>query len=489
MKKEIQDLIRTFKNLKVLVVGDAILDTYIKGVTDTICREAPVLVFKTQTEDNQCGGAANTAINVAALGGETYLLTVVGKDAGAHELVEVLRKNKVHTEYVIRDKTRKTVAKKRITASSNILLRVDEGTVTDISTACQQELSERVTELFPYIDVIILSDYGNGVITGSLLNTIKGLTASCFKPVIVDARELLRYKQISPTAIKPNYEEALKLLGISKAAPHERVKQILQQGKKIMELTGTRMAAVTLDTDGVLLFEKGKKPYAISCVPRDHKNAIGAGDTFTAALALAVACGGKSETGAEVAAAAAAIVVEKDETAPCSDNELIAYFNAVPKYIPGIEHLGSVVRQLKKQGKKIVFTNGCFDILHKGHITFLKKAREAGDVLIVGINNDESIRKLKGPGRPINNLEDRVAVLSGLQSVDYLIPFSEESPVRLIKMIHPDIFVKGGNYSESTIPEAALLKKLGCVLKIIPCGNDHSTTSIINRIRYIREEV
>lgn len=147
------------------------------------------------------------------------------------------------------------------------------------------------------------------------------------------------------------------------------------------------------------------------------------------------------------------------------------------------------MNDLKKQGKKIVFTNGCFDIIHKGHITLLNKAREAGDVLIVGVNNDNSIRKLKGPDRPINNLDDRITVLAGFQSVDYLIAFEEESPVQLIKQVHPHVFVKGGNYTETSIPEASVLKKLGCTVKIVPYIEEHSTTNIINKIRDINHEV
>jgi D-beta-D-heptose 7-phosphate kinase/D-beta-D-heptose 1-phosphate adenosyltransferase len=231
------------------------------------------------------------------------------------------------------------------------------------------------------------------------------------------------------------------------------------------------------------VFETGKPPHHIPCTPRDNAKAIGAGDTFTSAFTLSLACKVNSHKAAEIAAAAAAIVVQKSDTAICTNRELIACFTTEPKFTT-LDHLVNLVKELKKQNKKIVFTNGCFDIIHKGHIALLNQAREAGDVLIVGVNSDTSIRALKGPGRPINNLEDRITVLAGLQSVDYVVSFDEVNASRLIQALRPDVFVKGGNYTESGISEVPLLKKLGCAIKIIPYIEDHSTAYIIDKIRH-----
>lgn len=471
-----------------LVIGDAILDTYVKGAPDRVSREAPVIVFNVDEQEHQCGGAANTAINVAALGAETYFLTVLGKDSSSRELIDVLKKHKVETDYILRDKSRVTISKKRITASSHMLMRIDEGTTTSISEACEKEMLQKIAELYPVVDAIILSDYGFGLFTPALINGIKELTVYRHKPIVADGRDVSKFKSLKPDAVKPNYEETIKLLHIDKCL-HNRADQVLQYTKKLHEITGAHKVAVTLDVDGVLFLEKGKEPFRIVAVPQDNKRAIGAGDTFISAMALALASKVKGDVAAQIAAAAAAVVVQKDGTVGCTNNELKAYFTAVPKFISMTEQLTEIVNDLKKQGKKIVFTNGCFDIIHKGHIALLNKAREAGDVLIVGVNNDNSIRKLKGPERPINNLEDRITVLAGLQSVDYLIAFEEESPVHLIKEVHPHVFVKGGNYSETSIPEAPLLKKLGCQVKIVPYLEEHSTTQIINRIRDINHEV
>lgn len=488
MKEKLSDVIDNFKNLKILVIGDAILDTYVNGSPDRVSREAPVLVFNVDEQQHYCGGAANTAINVAALGAETYFLTVLGKDSSSRELTDVLKKNKVCTDYIIRDKARTTIAKKRITSASHQLMRIDEGTATEIGEMCEKELLQKISELYKGVDAIVLSDYGFGVITNGIIKGIREITASERKIIIADGRDISRFKPLKPDAVKPNYEEAIRLLNIDKAT-YARDMQIAGYAKKLHEVTGANKVAVTLDADGVLLLEKGREPYRITAVPQDNKKAIGAGDTFISALTLSLASKVKGEVAAQIASAAAAVVVQKDGTVCCTNNDLKAYFTAIPKYITRAEQLTEIVNELKKQGKKIVFTNGCFDIIHKGHITLLNKAREAGDVLIVGVNNDKSIRKLKGAERPINNLDDRITVLAGLQSVDYLIAFEEDSPVQLIKQVHPHVFVKGGNYTETSIPEAALLKKLGCMVKIVPYIEEHSTTQIINKIRDINYEV
>ena len=482
MSKRLNDIIENFRNLKVLVIGDAILDTYVNGSPDRVSREAPVMVFNVDEQEHYCGGAANTAINVAALGAETYFLTILGKDSSSRELMEVFRKNKVNTDFIIRDKGRVTIAKKRIMASSHMLMRIDEGTTTDISASCENELLKKIAEVYDKVDAVIVSDYGFGIITNGIIEGIKEITARDRKTVVADGRDVSRFKTLKPDAVKPNYEETIKLLQIDKIH-QKRDEQIAEYAKKLHEITGASKVAVTLDADGVLFLEKGKEPFKIVAVPQDNKKAIGAGDTFTSALTLSLASKVKAEVAAQIAAAAAAVVVQKNGTTGCTNNELKTYFTAVPKFISQTEQLAEIVNDLKKQGKKIVFTNGCFDIIHKGHITLLNKAREAGDVLIVGVNNDNSIRKLKGPERPINNLEDRLTVLAGLQSVDYLIAFEEESPVQLIKQVHPHVFVKGGNYTETSIPEAPLLKKLGCVVKIVPYLEEHSTTQIINKIQ------
>lgn len=483
MKKRIGALIEKFKDYKILVIGDAILDTYIIGTTDRVCREAPVQVVSVQEEEHLCGGAANVAINVAALGAETYFLTVIGNDESAKTLLNVLRQKNIHTEYIIQDRQRTTLAKKRITASSNILLRVDEGGTDPLSVPLDERLCDKMKKLYQAVDAVVLSDYSYGVVTTALIRALGQLRADVSKPLIIDSKELHRFREIRPTAVKPNYEETILLLDKKKVVHEERVTQVLEHGKNLSEITGAGLVAVTLDNEGVILFEKGRKPYRVLAVAQDNKNSIGAGDTFISALTLALTAGTTSQMATEIAAAAAAVVVQKEGTVVCSGAELKSYFNPNPKYIQNREELLYKAGELKKEGKKIVFTNGCFDILHKGHVTFLNQAKALGDILIVGINADESISRLKGPERPINSLEDRIAVLAALQSVDYLVSFEEDTSIEILKGIPPDIFVKGGDYTVESIPEAALVIELGGQVKIISLVNNRSTTSLIKKIQ------
>jgi D-beta-D-heptose 7-phosphate kinase/D-beta-D-heptose 1-phosphate adenosyltransferase len=483
MKDDLRNLIENFKNSKVLVIGDAILDTYIKGSTDRICREAPVPVINVIEHEHDCGGAANTAINVAALGAETYFLSVIGRDESGKQLLDVLRKNKVDIKYTIRDKERITIAKRRVTASSSILLRIDDGDTSSVSEEVQSELNKILKNIYKSVDAIIISDYGYGIVNESLINTLQKLRENNPNILVVDSKDLWRFKGLSPTAVKPNYEESIKLLKLPKLLDSDRTRQISANGKKLFEITGARYIAATLDVDGTLLFENGKKVSRVFSIPEDHRKAIGAGDTFISAITLALCSGASAQQAAEIASAAAAIVIRKDGTVVCGVNELKLHFNENQKYSLSLDDLKRKVQEMKREGKQIVFTNGCFDILHRGHVNFLNKAKDFGDVLIVGINNDKSISRIKGKDRPINNLEDRIAVLASLHQVNYLISFGEDTPEEIIKVLKPDIFVKGGTYTVDSIPEAPLVKQLGGEVKIIPFALKRSTTQLIKKIR------
>jgi D-beta-D-heptose 7-phosphate kinase/D-beta-D-heptose 1-phosphate adenosyltransferase len=483
MKDQLKNLIEDFRKFKVLVIGDSILDTYIKGSTDRICREAPVPVINVLEYEHDCGGAANTAINAAALGAETFFLSVIGKDESGKELLEVLKRNKVNVKYIIKEQGRSTIAKKRITASSNILLRIDDGNTGPVSENSQEELNRIIKNIYKSVDAIIISDYGYGVINKSLILTIQKIRDKRQNILVIDSKDLYRFKCLRPTVVKPNYEESIKLLQLPKLLGNERVNQISANEKKLFEVTGSQYIAATLDAEGTILFEKGKKALRIFSIPQDHKKAIGAGDTFISAITLAICSGASAPIATEIASAAAGIVIQKDGTVVCGINELKLHFNENKKCSLSLTELKHKVQEMKDEGKKIVFTNGCFDILHRGHINFLNKAKDFGDVLIVGINNDESINRIKGEDRPINKLQDRIAVLAALHHVDFLIPFNEDTPDEIIRALKPDVFVKGGNYTMESIPEAALIKKLGGEIRIIPFALKRSTTLLIRKIR------
>jgi D-beta-D-heptose 7-phosphate kinase/D-beta-D-heptose 1-phosphate adenosyltransferase len=301
--------------------------------------------------------------------------------------------------------------------------------------------------------------------------------------LIVDAKDFRKYKVLRPKFVKPNYDECVKILEIPKRPRLERVSQILTHGESLLELTGAESVAATMDTEGTILFENGRKPFRVSSEPRNHSETIGAGDTFISAATLAFCSGASARTAVEIASAAASIALSKEGTGICARSELNSHFHGSTKFVTDPGELAVRVDELKRRNKKIVFTNGCFDILHRGHIAFLNQAKVLGDILIIGLNTDESIRKVKGHGRPINTLEDRIAVLAALHCVNYLIAFEESSPVGILTMLRPDLFVKGGTYTVASLPESRLVEDLGGEVKIIPFVTDMSTTKLIEKIR------
>ena len=478
---EFLKIIEQFKSLKVLVIGEAILDVYLQGTANRFSREAPVPIIDVEKIEEMPGGGANTAVNVRKLGAETFFLSVIGCDQHANTLRAKFKKLGIKN-YSLVDEKRQTLLKKRIIARSQMLLRYDLGTTTPIEEATEQKLIEIIIDLYPEIDVLIVSDYGYGILTKNIISTLSKLQNSLPRIVAVDSKYLEKYQSLTATIVKPNYEEVLKLLDL-KALKEKGIKsqQILPYGEKILEATGATIAAVTLDTEGALIFEYGEKPYRTFAVAKENSKTSGAGDTFISAFALSLAVGAKTDTASEIASAAASIVVSADGTISVEKEELESLFLSRKQLEK--EQLQEKLLLYRKTGKKIVFTNGCFDILHKGHVAYLRRAKKLGDILIVGINSDESVKRLKGINRPINPLEDRMEVLSSLESIDHIISFTEDNPVNLINIIRPDIFVKGGDYTRQTLPEANLVERLGGKVEILPLVADHSTTEIIKRIR------
>jgi D-beta-D-heptose 7-phosphate kinase/D-beta-D-heptose 1-phosphate adenosyltransferase len=254
------------------------------------------------------------------------------------------------------------------------------------------------------------------------------------------------------------------------------------------DMINARIVAITLDTEGALIMEKGKKIFHCQAPAVTAPQVSGAGDTWLSAFLLAYLCSGDSEVSGDIATAAAAIAIKKESTAICHCSELKARFYACTKCILSLPPLLELCSEYHQQGKRIVFTNGCFDILHSGHVNFLLRAKQLGDVLIVGVNNDESIKRLKGEQRPVNPLSDRLQVLAGLSSVDHIVPFgkvNDDTPIPLISIVQPHFFVKGGDYNRDQLPEAPVVEKLGGSIVFVPLVPDHSTTETIKRITHI----
>lgn len=484
MNALLSHLIDQFAGVKVLVVGEAMLDSYLAGSAGSICREAPVPIVVVAERKDVPGGAANAAANVRSLGGEPLLLSVIGDDSEGDLLWRALEDRGVATDHLFIQNSRRTLAKQRVLAEAQLLVRFDQGSVGPIDAEVETGLIDRLRRLYFDCDAVLVSDYGYGVLTPRIIRAIAGLQAQLPRTLVMDSKNPAAYRRLRPTAVKPNYAEALRLLGERPAGdPRARVDQMVSHGERLLSLTGARSVVVTLDFDGAVLFERGAPAYRTYARPTVHSRAAGAGDTFVSAFTLALAAGGPSTAAAELASAASAIVVGKDGTATCSAQELRHHLSAEGKIVLALPRLVERVESYRAQGRRIVLTNGCFDILHSGHIAFLDRARGLGDVLIVGVNTDEGVRRLKGPARPINRLEDRLQVLAALSGVDHVTAFAEDTPINLIRAVRPDVFVKGGDYTRETLPEAPFVEELGGVVQILPYIEDRSTTGIIERIR------
>jgi D-beta-D-heptose 7-phosphate kinase/D-beta-D-heptose 1-phosphate adenosyltransferase len=476
----------SFAGLKVLVIGEAMLDRYLKGATHRLSQEAPVQVVNVQEKEDLPGGAANTAANIRSLGGEPLLLSVVGDDEEGKALRDSLKKFGISDQYVLADASRTTLAKQRVLANGQMMIRFDQGSTGALSAETEAKFIRLLCAAARKAQAMIVSDYNYGILTPNVLKAIADLQQRNPRVLVVDAKNYLPYQGLRVTAVKPNYAEAIKILKLEKKNGTEaRISQMEKYGRRILEMANAQIAAITLDQDGALFLERGRPPYRIYARPAEHNRVAGAGDTFISVLALALAAGAETNAAAELASAGAAIVVEKPGTSTCYIEELKAYFSGDQKYITDNFHMAALVTAYRRQGKRIVFTNGCFDILHSGHIQYLNQAKSLGDVLIVGINSDDGVRRLKGENRPINLLEERAQVLSALSSVDHIIPFDEDIPLNLIQLIRPDIYAKGGDYTRDMLPEAALVEQQGGAVSLLSFIENHSTSGLIERIREV----
>jgi D-beta-D-heptose 7-phosphate kinase/D-beta-D-heptose 1-phosphate adenosyltransferase len=475
-------LIEDFTDLRVLVIGEAMLDRYLNGTADHLCREAPVPVVALEGTSDAPGGAANTAVNVAGLGAQVVFLSVTGADTAGLKLAEALAERGVPTDGLLSDSSRQTLRKERIFAGTQLLLRLDQGSTEPLAGEAEARIIAALQQQWLECDAVIVSDYGYGIVTARVIAALTRLQARYPRTLMVDAKQLQLYRHAGVTACKPNYGEVLQLLGLQ-AQKQGRPEQLQPLETQLLALTGARIVAATLDTAGALILERGAPPYRTYARPQPSANATGAGDTFTSAFTLALAAGGQASAAAELASAAASLVTAKSGTMGCTAAELSSSLEAHDKVLGRNGDLAAGAAAL--HGARIVFTNGCFDILHRGHVTYLNRAKALGDLLVVGINSDDSVRRLKGENRPINPLEDRIQVLAALSCIDYIVPFSEDTPEQLIRILKPRVFVKGGDYTLETLPEAPLVRELGGEVALLPYLEERSTTRMIERIRSV----
>lgn len=484
MSGALTEAVGAFAGRRVVVIGEAMLDTYLIGRADRLSREAPVPVVSLERRVDAAGGAANAAVNLRALGARVELLSAIGTDDEADRLRAALREARVPDHDVLPVPGRRTLAKQRVLAREQVLVRFDSGSVEPLPADIEDVLIDRLHGVIAGADAVLISDYAYGVLGERVQAALREAIERHGPVVVVDARDPARHARLRPTAVKPNYAEAVRLLGEQELwDPEGRARQIVAGAEVLARRTGARVMAVTLDQAGAVVLEHGRDPYRTYARPTPDERACGAGDTYAAALTLAFASGASVPVAAELAAAASSVVVTRAGTAVCTAAELAAAVGRTGKRLATANELRERVTALRGEGRRIVFTNGCFDLLHRGHVSYLTRAKALGDALIVAVNGDDSVRRLKGPERPLNPLDDRLGVLEALSCIDHVIAFDEPTPAALIELVRPDIYVKGGDYSLDTLPEAGQVEALGGQVRILPYMDDRSTTGLIARMR------
>jgi D-beta-D-heptose 7-phosphate kinase/D-beta-D-heptose 1-phosphate adenosyltransferase len=477
--QDLERLLGSFPGRRVLVLGDVLLDLYLQGRGTRLCREAPVPVVELDEQVAQPGGAANVAANIASLGGEAVLVGVVGEDPEARLLVEALQERGVDPDQLVASPGGTTVTKRRIVANGQILVRVDQ---FDRQAPPHPAIRERCRALLDEVDAVVLSDYGCGTLAGPVVDDVAAFRRRRPDvPVLVDGRrrDLLRAGVAS--GITPNYEEALAVLGLPATTGEGRVEQLHINADQLLLATGADFAAVTLDQEGALLLARDEQPYRTYARPVTDAHTTGAGDTFLAALALVLSAGGSRRAGVELASAAAGLVCRTPGTGVCPAGALRAAISDTDKQVD----LATLVRQVEGHrvaGRRIVLTNGVFDLLHQGQVGLLSRAKALGDVLVVGVNSDDSTRRLKGPARPVHALAQRLRVLAELSCVDHVVSFEADDACDLLRALRPDVYVKGGPRPRHELPELPEAEALGIAVHVLP-HEDESTAQLIARIR------
>ncbi|GAA8002294.1 D-glycero-beta-D-manno-heptose-7-phosphate kinase [Helicobacter pylori] len=454
---------------KILVVGDLITDYYLWGKSERLSPEAPVPVLEVKKESKNLGGAANVANNLISLKAKVFLCGVVGDDLEGKHFISALKTRGIDTSGVLIDKTRCTTLKTRIIAQNQQIARVDKEIKDPLNADLRKRLLDFFTEKIQEIDGVILSDYNKGVLDFELTQKMIALANQHHKLILCDPKGKDYSKYAHASLITPNRAELEQALHL-KLNSHANLSKALQILKETYHIA---MPLVTLSEQGIAFLEKGE---LVNCptIAKEVYDVTGAGDTVIASLTLSLLESKILKEACEFANAAAAVVVGKMGSALASLEEIALILNQTHPKILSLEKLLETLDQ-----QKIVFTNGCFDLLHKGHASYLQKAKALGDILIVGLNSDSSVKRLKGDKRPIVSEKDRAFLLASLSCVDYVVVFEEDTPIKLIQALKPDILVKGADYLNKEVIGSEFAKET----RLMEFEEGYSTSAIIEKIK------
>lgn len=463
-----------FSQTRVVVAGDVMLDQYLFGATSRISPEAPVPVVHVQKTDDRPGGAANVAVNLASLGVRTQLIGAVGKDAAANTLERLLTAHGIDCDFA-RVGDRPTITKTRVQSRGQQLIRLDQESAAELRDSA---LVDALGTATAGAGAVVLSDYGKGALTD--VRRMIDLCRTARVPVLVDpkGRDFEKYR--GATLLTPNQGEFEAVAGACASDA-----ELAARGWRMVEELELTSLLVTRSEKGMMLLEAGNEPLFLSTQAREVYDVTGAGDTVIATLAGALASGQSFATASALANIAAGLVVRKIGVATVTPGEIQVALHQRGQGGRGLvsrDELQVFVGEARVRKERIVMTNGCFDILHAGHVAYLEEAKSLGDRLIVAVNDDASVRRLKGESRPVNALEDRMLVLAGLAAVDWVVPFADDTPTALIAAVLPDVLVKGGDYRAEEIAGAREVLGSGGEVRVLSFRDGHSTSRIIDKL-------
>lgn len=474
-------MIEQIENKAILVIGDIMLDVYIKGIVTRISPEAPIPILNKRSEKYALGGAANVAVNIVAANQTVSVMSVVGKDKNGDRLLKIMKDSQINCD-LIKQVERKTTTKTRFLASNNQqVLRLDEEDTSALSDELTDELLQNLKNSIYNYDLVVLSDYMKGLLTCRFTQHIIDICREYNRPVLIDVKDPNFAKYKNATLLKPNLKELHDLTGL----PIKNDDEIIAAANFLCRECNVEYVLCTCGSKGMVLVSKHQQPFFVKALAREVYDVSGAGDTTIAYLGVGMVNNLGIIRSVQLSNIAASIQVGKVGTSTVKleevkDFELCNDDGDICKKIINRDQL-SLIRNVYKN-KKIVFTNGCFDILHVGHERYLRQASTLGDLLIVGVNSDKSVKRLKGPSRPINTESDRMELLSTMSFIDYVVSFDEDTPYNIIKDLLPDVLVKGADYKLENVVGRDIVESRGGKVELIEYVQGKSTTNIINII-------
>ncbi|HNQ23551.1 MAG TPA: bifunctional heptose 7-phosphate kinase/heptose 1-phosphate adenyltransferase [Phycisphaerae bacterium] len=490
MTDHLTRLVESFAGRSVLLVGDLILDRYVYGDAERISPEAPVPVLRVVEQREAVGGSANVAACLRALGCRVFCCGMAGRDRHGEHLLALLHEIGVETTPVVRPSDRPTTTKTRLVGLAQHrhrqqLLRVDEEDARPLSPEEAKQIQAAALALVEHVDVICIEDYDKGVVSEPLVQAVTDRARQQRKPVLVDPARLTSYSRyIGADVLTPNRTE----LALATGGCGQTLPELAEAARSLLEPLGVRAVVATVDREGALLVERGRPWLHVPTTPRSVYDNTGAGDAVLAMLAAAVASGADLKSATELANVAGGLEVERFGCVPITAGEVLAELRLVQRFRNGklrsLEELVAELTLRRDRGETVAFTNGCFDLLHAGHVELLRRCRQEASILVVGLNSDASVRAQgKGPERPINAFAHRAAVLGALECVDYVVGFDEPTPERLIRGVRPDVLIKGEDWAGKGVVGQQFVESTGGRVVLVPLVESFSTTALLERIR------